>query len=88
MAGGWRRLHNEELRNLYASLNIIRVIISRRMGMRGMTNAYNISVGKPGSKIPLGRPRYRWEDNIRIDLMEIQWKGLDWIYLGQDRNQW
>jgi hypothetical protein len=69
---GWRRLHNEELHNLYASLNIIRVIRSRRMRWAGkvprmgeMRNTYKILVGKPEGKRPLGRPRRRWEDNIR-----------------------
>jgi hypothetical protein len=71
VAGGWRRLHNEELPNLYASSNIIRVIKSRRTRsveliarMGEMRNAYKILVGKPEGKRPLGRPRRRWEDNI------------------------
>jgi hypothetical protein len=45
-------------------------------------------VGKPEGKKPLGRPRRRWEDNIRIDLREIEWDGMDWIDLAQDRDQW
>jgi hypothetical protein len=48
-------------------------------------NAYRILVGKPG---PLGRPRRRWVDNIKIDLREIGWDGVDWIDLAQDRDQW
>jgi hypothetical protein len=66
-AGGWRRLHNEELHNLYASSDIIRVIKSRRMGwvgdvgrMGGVRNAYNILVAKPEGQRSLGRPRRRW----------------------------
>jgi hypothetical protein len=51
-------------------------------------NAYTILVGKPEGKRPLGRPRRRWEDNIRMDLREIRWDGMDWIDLAQDRDQW
>jgi hypothetical protein len=74
VAGGWRRLHNEELHNSYASPNIIvRVIASKRMKwaervalMGQMRNAYNILVRKPLEKRPLGGPRHRWEDNVRM----------------------
>jgi hypothetical protein len=51
-------------------------------------NAYRILVGKSEGKRPLGRPRRRWEDNIRMDLREIGWGGMDWIDLAQDRDQW
>jgi hypothetical protein len=51
-------------------------------------NAHRIFVGKPQGKRPLGRPRRRWEDNIRMDLREIEWGGMDWIELAQDRDQW
>jgi hypothetical protein len=51
-------------------------------------NAYRRLVGKPGGKRPLGRPRRRWVDNIKMDLGEIGWDGRDWIDLAQDRNQW
>jgi hypothetical protein len=51
-------------------------------------NAYRILAGKPEGKRPLGRPRHRWEDNIRMDLREIGWGGMDWIDLAQDRDQW
>jgi hypothetical protein len=51
-------------------------------------NAYRISVGKPKGKRPLGRPRRRWEDNIRMYLREIGWGGMDWTDLAQDRDQW
>jgi len=50
-------------------------------------NAYDILVGKPEGKKPLGRPKYRWKDNIRMDLGEVGWKGVDWIHLVQDRDQ-
>jgi hypothetical protein len=74
---GWRRLHNEELHKFYASQNIIRVMKSRRMiwtghvaRMGAMRIAYKIFGGKPEGKRQLGRPRHRWEDNIRMDLRE------------------
>jgi hypothetical protein len=75
---GWRKLHNEELHNLYSSPSIIRVIKSRRMRWAGHVarmgerrNAYRILVVKPEGKRPLGRPRRRWVDNIKMDLREI-----------------
>jgi hypothetical protein len=93
--GGWRKLHNEELHNLYCSSSIIRIIKSWRMRwaghiaqMREKRNAHRILVGKPEGKRPLGRPRCKWEDNIRMDLREIRWSGMNWIVLAQDRDQW
>jgi hypothetical protein len=81
---GWRKLHNEELHNLYCSPSIIRIIKSRRMTwavnvarVGENMNAYRILVGKPEGKGPLGRPRRRWEDNIGMDLREIGWGGMD-----------
>jgi hypothetical protein len=56
------------------------------MGEKG--NAYRILVGKPEGKRPMGRPRRRWVDNIKIDLRETGWNGMDWIDLAQDRDQW
>jgi hypothetical protein len=95
VAGDWRKLHNEELHNLYFSPNRIRMIKSRGMRwtghvtrMREMRNAYRILVGKPGGKRPLGRPRNRLEDNIERDLREIGWDGMHWIDLAQDRDHW
>jgi hypothetical protein len=92
-ARGWRRLHNEELHNLYASTYIVRVIELRRMRwaehvvrMGEMTNAYNILVGKPEGKRPLGRPRCRREDNIRMDFREIRCESVDWMHLAQDKD--
>jgi hypothetical protein len=95
VTGGWRKLYNEELHNLCCSPSIIRIIKSRRIKWAGHVarmgekrNAYRILVGKPDRKRPLGRPRRRWEDNIKIDLREIRWSGVDWIDLAQDRDQW
>jgi hypothetical protein len=82
----WRKLHNEELHNLYSSPNIIRMIKLRRMRWAGHVarkrekrNAYRILVGKPEGKRPLGRPRRRWVGNIKIDLKRdrMGWYGLD-----------
>jgi hypothetical protein len=90
VAGGWRTLHNEELHNLYASINIIRVIKSRmrwvgHVARMGETrNVYSIFVGKLEGKRPLGRPRRGCENNIRMDLREIAWEGVDWIHLARD----
>jgi hypothetical protein len=95
VTGDWRTLHNEELHNLYSLLNIIRMIMSRRMKWAGRIarmgdtkNAYRILAGKPEGMRPLGRPRCRWVDNIKIDLRETGWDGMDWIKLAQDRDQW
>jgi hypothetical protein len=56
--------------------------------MGDMMNAYRILVGKPEGKRPLGRPSRRWVDNIKMDLREIGWDGMDWIDLAQGRDQW
>jgi len=80
------RLHNEELNDLYSSPNIVRVIKSRRMRwarhvarMSEETGVYMVLVVKPEGKRPLGRPRRRWVDNIRIDLQDVGvWTGLGW----------
>jgi hypothetical protein len=80
VTGEWRKLQNEELHNLYSSPNIIRMITSERIRWAGhiarmweMRNAYRILVGKPEGKRPLGRPRRRWVDNIKIGFRETGW---------------
>jgi hypothetical protein len=90
---GWRRLHNEELHNLYISPDVTRVIKSRRTRWEGhvarmgeVRNAYKILVGKPEGKRPRGRYRHRWEDNIRMDIREIGWEGVAWIHPAHDRD--
>jgi hypothetical protein len=94
VTGGWRKLHNEELRDLYSWPRIIRIIKSKRMRWAGHVarigekrNAYRLLVRKPEGRSPLGRPRCRWVDNIKIDLLEIVWDGVDWIGLVQDRDK-
>jgi hypothetical protein len=78
VTGEWRKLHNEEFHNLYSSPDIIRKIKSRRMRWAGHVarmgeerKVYKVLMGKPEGKRPLGRPRRRWEDGIRMDLREI-----------------
>jgi hypothetical protein len=93
--GSWRKLHNDELHSLYYSHNIIRLIKSRRMRWTGHVacmgegrGVYRVLVGRSEGKRPLGRPRYRWEDNIKMDFKEIGIGGANWIWLTQDRVQW
>jgi hypothetical protein len=89
VTGGWRKLHNKELHGLYISPSIIRIIQSRsmrwvghvaRMGER--RKVYRLLVGKPGGRRPLGRPRRRWLDNIRMDFVEVGWGEVDWLRVG------
>jgi hypothetical protein len=88
-------LHNDELHSLYSSPNIVRVIKSRRMRLAGHVarmgdgrGVYRILIGRPEGKRPLGRPRRRWEDNIKPDLRKIEIDGANWIQLAQDSVQW
>jgi hypothetical protein len=89
---GWRKLHSEELHKFYSSPTVIRMTKSRtsrwvehvaRIGAK--RNAYRILVGKPEGKRPLGRLKCRWMDNVKMDLTEIGWGGIDWIDLAKDR---
>jgi hypothetical protein len=93
--GEWRRLHNEVLHNLYRSPNIVRVIESRRLRSAGRVarmeedrSAFKILRGTPAGKRPLGRPRCRCEDNIRMYLKEIGINTRNWVNSAQDRDYW
>ena len=95
VTGEWRRLHNEELNDLYSSPITVRLIKSRRMRWPGHVarmgeerGVYRVLVGKPEGKRPLGRPRRRWVDNIRTDLQEVGCGYMDWIGLAQDIDRW
>jgi hypothetical protein len=91
VTGEWRKLHNEELHDLYLSSSIIRIIKARRMKWAGHVsrmgerrNAYRLLVGKPERR----RSKRRWLDNIRMDLVEVGWGDVDWIGLAQDWDRW
>ena len=95
VTGEWRKLHNEELSDLYFLPNIVRVVKSRRMRWAGHVSrmgdgrgVHRVLIGKPEGKRLLGRPRPRWEDNIKMDLREVGGNCGDWIELAQDRDRW
>jgi hypothetical protein len=95
VTGGWRKFHNQELHGLYSSPSIVRVMKARRMRWAGhvapmgeVRGAYNILVGGPKRRRPLGRSRRRWEDNIKMDLRETGFGDVDWIHWAQDRDRW
>jgi hypothetical protein len=95
VTGEWRKLYNEELRDLYSLPSIIRIMKSRTMRwaghvarMREKRNTNMLLVEKPVGKRPLGRPKRTWVDNIRMYLGEIGWGDVDWIGLAKDRNRY
>jgi len=95
VTGEWRKLSNEEFNDLYSPPNIVGMIRSRRMRWVGhvacigeIRGVYRVLVVKPEEKRPLGRPRHRWEDYIKMDLQEVGCGGMDWIELAQDRDRW
>ena len=95
VTGEWRMLHNEELNDLYSLPSIVRVVKSRRMRRAGHvalmgedSGVHSVLGGKLERKRPLGIPRRRWEDTIKIDLHEVVGGREDWMELAQDRDRW
>jgi hypothetical protein len=96
VTGEWRKLHNEELNSLYSLPNIVRVVKSRRIRWGGGPVARmaegstvpRVLVGRTEGKRPFGRPRRRWEDNIRMDRREVGERRGDWMESAQDRERW
>jgi hypothetical protein len=91
----WRKLHNEELNDMYSLPNIVRVVKWRRIRWAGHVarvgdrrGMYRVLVGKPEGKRPLWRQRHRWEDNIKMDLLEVGCGSMDWIEFARDRDTW
>ena len=95
VTGDWRKLHNEQLSDLYSLPNIVQVVKLRRMRWAGHVarmgqgrGVFRVLVGKPEGKRPMGRPRHRWEDNIKMDLQEVGRGCGDWMEVAQDRDRW
>jgi hypothetical protein len=95
VTGEWRKLHNEKLNDLYSLPNIVRVVKLRRMRWAGHVvrmgedrGVHRVLVEKPEGKKPLGRPRGRWEDNIKMDFQEVGGGRGNWMELAQDRDRW
>jgi hypothetical protein len=95
VTGEWRKLHKEELNDLYSLPNIVRVVKSRRMRWAGHVahtgedrGVNRVLVGKPEGKRPLGRPRRRWEDNIKMEFQKVGGVSGDWMELAHDRDRW
>jgi hypothetical protein len=89
VTGEWRKLHEEELSDLYSLPNIVRVVKSRRMRWAGHVarmgegrGVYRVLVGKPEGKTPFGRPRRRWEDNIKMEWEGVVVTGWSWLRIG------
>jgi hypothetical protein len=92
--GGWRRLHNEELHKPYVPPYNVNMINPRRIRWADdaactveIINVYKNLMGKPKGNRSFRRPRHRWEDNIRTNLKETGWEGVDWIHLAKDRGR-
>jgi hypothetical protein len=95
VTGEWRKLHNEELNDLYSLPSIVRGVTSRRMRWAGNVarmgegrGVHRGWVGRPEGTTPLGRPRRRWEDNIKRNLEEVEGDCGNWMELAQDRDRW
>jgi hypothetical protein len=91
VTGEWRKLHNEELSDLYSLPNIVRVVTSRRIRWAGHVARMGQGRGVhrvPEGRRPLARPRRRWKDNIKMDLQEVGGSFGDWMELAQDRDRW
>jgi len=93
--GGWRKLQNEELNDLYNLRNIFWVIKSRKMTwvvhvarMGERIGVYRVMVGRLEGKRPLGRPNLRWKENIKMDIQELGFGVMDWIELAQVEDRW
>jgi hypothetical protein len=95
VTGEWRKLHNEEPNDMYSLANIVRVVRSRRMRWVGHVarmgegrGVHRVLMGRPEGRRPLGRPRHRWEDNIKMDIQEVGGDCGDWMERAQDRDRW
>jgi hypothetical protein len=95
VTGEWRKLHNEELNDLYSLLNIVLVVKSRRMRLAGHVarmaedrDVHRMLMGMPEGKRPLGGPRRRWEDNIKMNFLDVGVGRGDWMELAQDMDSW
>jgi hypothetical protein len=93
--GDWKKLHNDEFNDLYSTPNIIRLIKLRRkrwerhVASKGeRRGVYRVLVGTAEGKRPLGRPRRKWENDIKMDLQEVECERVDYIYLAQNRERW